>query len=39
MNLVCLKKILWKIPLIKEYLLSRKVQKINRKRGKRKWNM
>ena len=34
MNLDCLRKILWKIPLIKEYLLSRKVQKINRKKGK-----
>ena len=33
MNLGCLRKILWKIPLIKEYLLSRKVQKINRKKG------
>ena len=35
MSLKKIKKILWKLPVVKEYLLSLKIQEINRKKGKR----
>ncbi len=30
-NLRKIRKLLWELPIVKEYLLSRKIQKINRK--------